>query len=93
MTIYDQISIRIIREQELIIGPVAWTEAGKVAGIRIINQKTGEILLDGDAKEILNRLVAQYERLFGRLSHEVCREAVQDLIAELPQDEIPASLK
>ena len=26
-----------------------------------------------------NRLVAQYEKLFGKASHEVCKEAVQDL--------------
>ncbi len=29
MTIFDQISIQIIREQELIIGPLAWDEACK----------------------------------------------------------------
>ena len=92
-TIFTQISLRIIREQELIIGPVAWSEAGKVQGFRIIDQKTGEINFDGDAKEVLNRLVAQYERLFGKLSHEVCREAVQDLVAELPAGDVPDSLK
>lgn len=47
----------------------------------------------GDEKDIINRLVAQYERLFGKASHEVCKEAVQDLLAEMPPDQIPSSLQ
>lgn len=89
---FPQIAVRIIKEQELVIGPLAWNEAGKVNGLTI-DQSHKSVSLSGDAKEILNRLVAQYERLFGRASHEVCREAVQDLIAQMPTEEVPASLK
>jgi len=92
-TILGQISVRIIKEQELIIGPVAWEEAKKVSGLKVVNQESGEVSLDGDPKEILNRLVAQYTKLFGRLSAEVCKEAVQDLVAELPQGDVPSSLR
>ncbi len=94
MTIFDQISIRIIKEQELIIGPIAWDEARKVEGLQIIDEKKGEInLQDGDPKSIINGLVAQYERLFGRASHEVCKEAVRDLITKMSSEEVPSSLK
>jgi hypothetical protein len=93
MTIFDQISVRIIKEQELIIGPVAWEEAQKVSGLTVVSQENGEVSLNGDPKEILNRLVAQYSRLFGKVSSEVCREAAQDLIVELPKDQIPDSLQ
>lgn len=93
LTIFDQISIRIIKEQELVIGPVAWEEAKKVSGFRIIDKDRGEVSFEGDPKEILNRLVAQYSRLFGQVSREVCKEAVQDLLAELPQTDIPDSLQ
>lgn len=93
LTIFDQISVRIIKEQELVIGPVAWEEAKKVSGFKIIDQSKGEVSFEGDPKEVLNRLVAQYSRLFGQVSKEVCREAVQDLIAELPQADVPESLK
>jgi hypothetical protein len=93
MTIFDQISVRIIKEQELIIGPVAWDEAKKVVGFHVIDQGKGEVSLDGDAKQVLNNLVAQYAKLFGRASNEVCKEVVQDLIAELPKDQVPASLQ
>lgn len=89
---FPQIVRRIIKEQELIVGPLAWDEASKVAGLNI-NQSHNSVSFAGDSKDIINRLVAQYERLFGRASHEVCREAVQDIIAEMPPEEIPSSLK
>jgi hypothetical protein len=92
MSIFTQMSVRIIREQELVIGPVAWEEARKVNGLQVVDEKKGNITLDGDPKIILDKLVAQYARLFGRASNEVCKEAVQDLIAELPKEDIPESL-
>ena len=93
MAIFDQIAIRIIKEQELVIGPVAWSEAKKVAGLHILDQDKGQVSLDGDPKQVLDRVVAQYSRLFGEVSREVCKEAVQDLLAELPQADIPSSLQ
>jgi len=93
-TISDKIAKRIIKEQELIIGPLAWSEAQKVKGLHVVNVQRGEVHLEnGDIKEIVDKLVAQYERLFGRASREVCKEAVQDLIAEMSPEEIPFSLK
>ncbi len=89
---FPQIATRIIKEQELVIGPLAWDEARKVSGLNV--DRTHESAsFSGDGKDVINRLVAQYERLFGRASHAVCREAVQDLIAEMPPEEIPSSLK
>ena len=93
LSIFDQISIRIIKEQELVIGPVAWEEAKKVSGFHIVDQNAGTVTFDGDPKEVLNRLVAQYSRLFGQVSKEVCKEAVQDLLAELPSGDIPDNLQ
>lgn len=90
---FPQIAIRIIRAQAMVIGPLAWDAAKKVPGFHIIDQNKGDVSFDGDAKEVLNRLVAQYEQLFGKLSDEVCKEAVQDIISKMPADEIPESLK
>ena len=90
---FSQMAIRIIQAQAMVIGPLAWDEARKVSGFHIINQNKGDISFDGDAKEVLNRLVVRYEKLFGKLSDEVCREAVQDITAKMPQEEIPSSLK
>jgi hypothetical protein len=93
MTIYEQISVRIIKEQELIIGPIAWQEAVKVPGIKVIDKDKQEVSISDDPKTVLSRLVEQYSRLFGKVSTEVCKEAAQDLLVELPKDQIPANLQ
>lgn len=91
---FPQIVTRIIKEQELVIGPLAWDEARKVQGIQVLDQKKGEVdLQNGDPKAVIDRLVAQYERLFGKASHEVCKEAVHDLLAQMQPEEVPSSLK
>lgn len=94
MDVFSQIAIKIIKEQELVIGPLAWEEAEQVQGIKIIDRKTGEVqLTNGDPKQVVNRLVNQYERLFGRASHEVCKDAARALVADLSPSDIPTSLK
>ena len=93
MSTLDQIAATIIKEQELVIGPLAWSEAGKVQGLQINSQKGEVTISNGDPKAAVDRLVAQYERLFGRASHEVCRDAVASLIATMPSAEVPASLR
>ena len=92
-TLFDQIFVSIIKEQELVIGPLAWEEAKKVSGLTVVNQEAGEVSFQGDGKEILSRLVAQYSRLFGKVSEQVCKEAAQSLLVELPPDQIPDTLK
>lgn len=95
MTTLDKIAEKIIEEQELVIGPLAWTEAGKVQGLQVNRTRREAILGNGDRdpKETVNRLVGQYERLFGRASHEVCREAVSGMLSNLQPSEIPSSLR
>ncbi|MES2470677.1 MAG: hypothetical protein V4526_00355 [Patescibacteria group bacterium] len=90
----DQIATKIIKEQELIIGPMAWSEAGKVSGLHIVDQKMGTVTIDdADSRGVVDRLVGQYEQLFGRASHEVCKDAVRSLLADLAPAEVPASLR
>ena len=90
---FNNIAQSIIKEQELIIGPLAWVEAKKVAGLNVADEKSGELSIAGDPKETLDKLVAQYERLFGRASHEVCRHAAAKLIANMPTTDVPSSLR
>ena len=93
MAIFEQIAVRIIKEQELIIGPLAWNEAGKVNGLKVIDAKAGTLALEGDVKAAIDDLVARYDRLFGRASHEVSREAAAALLADLKPGEVPMSLR
>lgn len=93
MTIYQQITIRIIKEQELIIGPMAWDEALKVPGLKVDRIAKIVEVVAGDDKGAIDQLVARYERLFGRASHEVCREAAMSITADLLPGDIPTSLR
>ena len=95
MSIYDQIAARIIIEQELLMGPVAWREASKVNGLTIIDPKKGMVAIkEGtDDSLVINNLVAKFENLFGRAGREVCKDAVSALVADLQASQVPISLK
>lgn len=94
METLSKIAIKIIKEQELIVGPLAWSEASKVSGLQLIDQRHDRVgFNNGDQKEVINRLVSQYDRLFGKASHEVSREAVVSLLADLSPSEVPSSLR
>lgn len=93
MSILSKIASRIIKEQETIIGPLAWEQVKNIPGLKIVDKKEGDVELAGDEKEIIDLLVARYDRLFGRASHEVSREAVATLLADLSPEEIPTSLQ
>ncbi len=86
-------TIKIIQEQELIIGPLAWLEASKVPGLNVVDQTQAKVILGDDQKSVIDRLINRYENIFGRASREVCKEAVAPLLADLPLSEIPLSLK
>lgn len=91
MDIFGQIVEKIIKEQETIIGPVALAQAQKVSGLKV-DLPNHEIAFSGNKKEILENLVKKYEALFGPASIEVCKEAVRDIIAKAPKDEVPSLL-
>lgn len=94
MSTLEQIATKIIQEQELIIGPIAWNQASKVAGIHIVDQKSGALTIDeGNQKTVVDNLVSVYEHLFGRASREVCKDAAASLITQLRAEEVPTSLK
>jgi len=92
MDIFAKIAEKIIREQEGIIGPVALEQARKVSGL-IINWEKHEVKIEGDKKEIVEKLVEQYEYLFGQASVEVCKDAVKGIISKIPQDQMPQFLQ
>lgn len=92
MDIFAQIAEKIIREQEGIIGPVALEQAKKVPGLKIDWPKH-EVKLEGDKKEIVEKLVEQYEYLFGQASVEVCKDAVKDIVSSIPKTQMPQMLQ
>lgn len=91
-TIFEQIAQRIIQEQELIIGPLARDEAVRVAGISFASDRK-TVILAGDKRLLIDQLVARYERLFGKASVQVCRDAAAPLLPEIQKKDIPSSLQ
>ncbi len=92
MDIYTQAAEKIINEQRIIIGPIAIEQAREVHGIELDDQNH-VIDVKGDKTKILDQLVAQYRKLFGQTSVEVCKEAASALFAQLPVDQIPSLLR
>ena len=85
---------KIILEQELIIGPLAWEEAAKVAELTVNEEKKKVSLKNAEsAEDAINHLVKQYERLFGRASVEACKDAVKDILPKLEASEVPEMLR
>lgn len=92
MDIYAQIAQNIIKEQENIIGPVAFEQARKVTGLKI-DQQTNTVSVEGDKKEVIEHLIEKYRDLFGLASVEVCREAVKPLLPQVPREQLPPLLQ
>ena len=82
---------RIIKEQQAIIGPIALDQAKKVSGMQVAS--ADDVKITGNNKEVLNNLVSQYEKLFGKASVEVCREAFEPFSDKIPAAEVPDILK
>ncbi len=92
MDVFAQMASKIIKDQQAIIGPVAFEQARKVPGLKVDDQKH-EVMLEGNEKEILGNLVEKYKGLFGQASVEVCKDAVRNMLSQVPPDSIPALLR
>jgi hypothetical protein len=82
---------RIIKEQQAIIGPMALSQAQKVPGIQAAT--ADDVQITGNAKEVLENLVNQYAKLFGKASVEVCKEAIEPLSDKISPNDLPDILK
>ena len=87
---YVTLAEAIIKYQETVVGPLAWSEASKVAGINVSGQ---HVVLRGQEKNVLASLVSQYEKLFGPASVEACKDAVRPLLPKMKQVELPSNLQ
>lgn len=91
INIHNEIIVKIIREQEKIIGPLAVEEANKVPGL-VYDPNTNKVDTVGNANTIIDHLIEQYKKLFGQASVEVCKDAAIDLITKIPEGNRPSML-
>jgi hypothetical protein len=92
MSVFGKMAEKIIAEQETIIGPVALEQARKVPGLTVDWTKH-EVNISGNETDVVEKLIEQYEHLFGKASVEACKEAVTSMLSQVPKEQIPALLR
>jgi len=90
--VFEQIAEKIIEQQESIVGPVAIEQAKRVTGLKI-NWAQHEIHVSGNPPAVIDKLIDQFKELFGQIAVRVSKEAAGSMLAKLPADQIPSSLK
>lgn len=91
MDIYTQAVLKIIQEQQAIIGPIAWDQAKKVKGLQLLSDD--EVKVTGSGKDVLSQLVSQYAQFFGNASIEVCKDAIKEIKPPISSDQLPDILR
>lgn len=89
---FEQAAIKIIEEQQGIIGPLALEQANQVKGLKI-DWESKTVSFSGDKRAVLDDLVEQYKEFFGQTSVEVCKDAVRSIMTGLPQAQVPDLLR
>lgn len=92
MDIYEQIVTKIIKSQEVIIGPVAIEQAKRVPHLKV-DWEAKQIDISGNEADAVDALIDVYKELFGQISVEVSKEAAASLVDKLPANALPKALK
>ena len=87
----SDLAVKIIHEQEAIIGPLAWNVARHISGMTVKSKDHVTIAKSGSV--VLSSLVKKYEGLFGPASREVCRDAVRSMLPKAAASDVPEILK
>lgn len=90
--LFDQIAEKIIEQQEAVIGPIAVEQARQVKELTI-DWPQHDVDISGNPQHAIDELVEQYKELFGQIAVQASREAVASILAKLPPDQMPQSLK
>lgn len=91
----DVIVQSIITHQREVLGPLAVDQAKGIAGLTITSDGKVKISLkkDTDSKNLLSDLVKKYEKLFGRASIEVCKDAIKESGVKYADSDLPDILR
>lgn len=82
----------IISIHKELIGPYAVDQANKVEGLKV-SSDFEQIEIMGDNKEVVNKLVKQYQGIFGNTSIQLCKEALRQLLPNLAGEQLPDALR
>ncbi len=90
--LFFKMAEKIIAQQEAIIGPIAVDQAKRVKELEI-DWKQKQVVIKGNPQKAIDELVEQYKELFGQLAVESCKQAVNKLMNQLSDIEIPSTLR
>lgn len=90
--LFADIAEKIIAQQEVIIGPIAISQASNITNLSI-DWSAHTVAISGNPQEAIDKLVEQYKQLFGQIAVQTCKEAAARFLAQLPADQWPSSLK
>lgn len=91
--IYSTIVVTIIQRQALIIGPkLAIEQARQVPGLQF-DPNTMSCAINGNGPKIIDALIEKYRDFFGHAAVEVCREAAEQYLPQISDDQIPSLLR
>ena len=90
--LFDQIAEKIIEQQEAVIGPIAVEQAKQISALKI-NWPQHQVDVTGDPQAAIDGLVEQFKELFGQIAVQVSKEVAGPMMAQLPSNQIPDSLK
>jgi hypothetical protein len=86
----DKLALAIIKSQEEIIGPMAWSQAVNISGMVVDQASNTAHASDSQA---VDGLVKSYHDFFGEAAVEVCKSAVRGLAATISAEDMPKSLR
>ena len=93
MYTYSQAVAEIIKEQQSVIGSLAFDQAKRVHGLLLVSETPLKLTITEDGKIVLGELVKQYSQIFGQASVEVCKEARKHLKPPPSRDDLPEILR
>jgi len=89
--LFAQMAEKILRRHERILGNVAIRQAVKIEGLKV-DPQTYLVSFEGDKKVLVEKLILQYEKILGGVSIVLSKEAVKDIVPQVPPDQIPQLL-
>ena len=86
---YERLIKSIIDETEMIVGPVAITQANKVKGLEI----TRIIKIKGDPQKIIKSLLENYKSIIGEVAVTIAKRGTKPILEKNLKLKVPEELR
>ncbi len=90
--VYVSLLQTIIKSQEEVIGPLAWTEVGQVPNIVIKDKENIQLEILGDPKKTIDSLLENFFNVFGPTALYVAKNSTYRLTKNMQTHQVPDKL-